>query len=90
MWRSVAFEERLRGFCLVFACRYAYSEEAGDDFEEGISLNSSGLKVRDFTAKLGRKDNCKASNIFSTVKPLDLRNSILSKEIFSKLCDLRM
>lgn len=30
----------------LFWCRYAYSEEIGDDFdEEGISLTASGVKV---------------------------------------------
>lgn len=43
---------------LVFACRYAYSEETGDDFEEdGILLTGSGVKVAgDFITKLERKE----------------------------------
>lgn len=43
---------------LVFTCRYAYSEETGDDFEDdGIPLTGSGVKVAgDFTTKLERKE----------------------------------
>lgn len=35
-------------------CRYAYTEEMGDDFdEEGVSLTSSGIKTGDMGTKLG-------------------------------------
>ena len=39
-------------------CRYAYSEETGDEFEEeGISLTGSGIMVAgDLATKLDRKE----------------------------------
>ncbi|KAJ4977825.1 hypothetical protein NE237_008605 [Protea cynaroides] len=48
--------------CILWApshnpTRYAYSEETGDDFEEGITLVSSGVKTAaDVATKLERKD----------------------------------
>lgn len=46
------------------ACRYAYLEEAGDDFdEEGISLTSGALKVSGDVTAMREFDNVLAEDL---------------------------
>lgn len=41
----------------AYLCRFAYSEETGDDEEEVLSLTASGVKVAgDLANKLERKE----------------------------------
>lgn len=45
-------------------CRYAYSEETGDDFdEEGVSLTSGALKVSGDTAAMREFNNGLAEDL---------------------------
>lgn len=47
-----------------FTCRYAYMEEAGDDFdEEGISLTSGALKVSGDVAIKREYENAHADDV---------------------------
>lgn len=55
-------------FYAGFYCRYAYSEETGDDFdEEAITVVGSGVKVSgEMATMLERKDRKASSTSLST------------------------
>jgi hypothetical protein len=54
-------------FYEAFSCRYSYSEETGDDFdEEAVTIVGSGVKVSEMATRLERKDRKASSTSLAT------------------------